>query len=135
MRVYRDDEIDLDLIRARKVAILGYGNQGRAQALNLRDSGVTELVVGLREGSPSRPRAAADGLRLMTRAAASAWADIVMLLTPDETHGQVYADDVAPNLRQGGAIGFAHGLSIRFGLIAPRADLDIFLVAPKGPGT
>ena len=135
MRVYRDEDADLAIIRGRKVAVLGYGNQGRAQALNLRDSGVAEIVIGLREGSPSRPRAAADGFRMMNRAAASGWADLVMMLTPDETHGIVYAEDVAPHLREGAALGFSHGLAIRFGLIAPRPDLDVFLVAPKGPGT
>src|SRR5256885_16281327 len=104
MRVYRDEDADLAIVRGRKVAMLGYGNQGRAQALNLRDSGVAEIVIGLREGSPSRPRAAADGFRMMGRAAASAWADLVMMLTPDETHGNVYAQDVAPHLRKCGAL-------------------------------
>lgn len=135
MRVYRDEDADLELIRGRRVAILGYGNQGRAQALNLRDSGVAELVVGLPEGAASRMRADADGFRTLDPTAASAWADLVMLLTPDETHGDVYAEYVAPRLREGGALGFSHGFSIRFGLIAPRPDLDVFLVAPKGPGT
>jgi ketol-acid reductoisomerase len=135
MKVYFEADTDPALIRGKRVAIIGYGNQGRAQALNLRDSGVAELVIGLREGSPSRPRAAADGLRMMTRDKASAWANLVMMLAPDETHGRIYEEDVAPNLRPGGAIGFAHGLSIRFGLIEPRPDLDVFLVAPKGPGT
>lgn len=135
MRAYFDADADLSIIRGKKVAVIGYGNQGRAQALNLRDSGVAELVIGLREGSPSRPRAAAEGLRLMTRAKAAEWADVVMLLAPDEVHGRLYAEDIAPHLRAGGAIGFAHGLSIRFALIEPRADLDVFLVSPKGPGT
>jgi ketol-acid reductoisomerase len=135
MRVYRDEDADLAIVRGRKVAVLGYGNQGRAQALNLRDSGVAELVVGLREGAPSGARAAADGFAVMAPDAASAWADLVMMLTPDETHGTVYAGHVAPHLRDGAALGFSHGLSIRFGLIAPRSDLDVFLVAPKGPGT
>ena len=135
MRVYRDEDADLSIVRGRRVAVLGYGNQGRAQALNLRDSGVAELVIGLRDEAPSRARAAADGFPLMTPAEASGWADLLMMLVPDEVHGAVYAEAVAPHLRQGGALGFAHGLSIRFGLIAPRADLDVFLVAPKGPGT
>jgi ketol-acid reductoisomerase len=135
MRVYRDEDADLSIVRGRRVAVLGYGNQGRAQALNLRDSGVAELVIGLREAAPSATRAMADGFRVMAPAEASGWADLVMMLTPDEVHGAVYADDVAPHLREGGALGFSHGLSIRFGLIAPRADLDVFLVAPKGPGT
>jgi ketol-acid reductoisomerase len=135
MRVYRDEDADLAIIRGRRVAVLGYGNQGRAQALNLRDSGVAELVIGLRESAPSGERAAADGFQVMTPDATSGWADLVMMLTPDETHGAVYAEHVAPHLREGGALGFAHGLSIRFALIAPRSDLDVFLVAPKGPGT
>jgi ketol-acid reductoisomerase len=135
MRSYRDEDADLSIVRGRKVAVLGYGNQGRAQALNLRDSSVAELVVGLREEAPSRGRVAADGFRLMTPAEAAGWADLVMMLTPDETHGAVYAEAVAPHLREGAALGFSHGLSIRFALIAPRPDLDVFLVAPKGPGT
>jgi ketol-acid reductoisomerase len=135
MRVYRDEDADLSIVRGRKLAVLGYGNQGRAQALNLRDSGVAELVVGLRVDAPSRARAAADGFTIMTMAEAAGWADLVMMLTPDETHGAVYAGAVAPHLREGGALGFSHGLSIRFALIVPRPDLDVFLVAPKGPGT
>jgi ketol-acid reductoisomerase len=135
MRVYRDEDADLAIVRGRKVAVLGYGNQGRAQALNLRDSGVAALAVGLREGAPSGARAAADGFAVMTPEAASGWADLVMMLTPDEVHGAVYAEHVAPHLREGGALGFSHGLSIRFALITPRPDLDVFLVAPKGPGT
>ena len=134
MRVYFDGDADPALIRSRAVAIVGYGNQGRAQALNLRDSGV-EVTVALAEGSGSRDRAASDGFDVMTAAAAAARADVVMMLAADEDQGAIYAEAVAPNLRQGGAIGFAHGLNIRFGLIAARADLDVFLVAPKGPGT
>jgi ketol-acid reductoisomerase len=135
MRVYRDEDADLDLIRGRRVAILGYGNQGRAQALNLRDSGVVELVIGLRERAASRARAEADGFPVLAPAAATAGADLVMMLAPDESHGEVYAEAVAPHLREGAGLGFSHGFSIRFGLIAPRPDLDVFLVAPKGPGT
>jgi ketol-acid reductoisomerase len=135
MRVYRDEDADLAIIRGRKVAVLGYGNQGRAQALNLRDSGVAELVIGLKDGGPSAARAAADGFKVMAPSAACGWADLAMMLTPDETHGAVYAEHVAPHLGEGAALGFSHGLSIRFGLIAPRADLDVYLVAPKGPGT
>lgn len=134
-RIYRDSDADLTLIRGRKVAILGHGNQGRAQALNLRDSGVTRLALGLVEGSPSRATAEAEGRSVMTPPEAAAWADVVVFLTPDETHARLYAEAVAPNLRAGGALVFAHGLSIRFGLVEPRADLDVVLVAPKGPGT
>ncbi|HYE29686.1 MAG TPA: ketol-acid reductoisomerase [Allosphingosinicella sp.] len=134
MRVYLDADADLALIRARKVAVVGYGNQGRAQALNLRDSGVA-VLVGLPEGSASRGRAGADGFDVMTASEAAARADLVAMLAGDEDQGRIYAEAVAPNLRGGGALAFAHGLNIRFGLIEPRPDLDLFLVAPKGPGT
>jgi ketol-acid reductoisomerase len=134
MQVYRDEDADLGLIRGRSVAIVGYGNQGRAQALNLRDSNVA-VTIGLPEASVSRARAAADGFEVATAGQAASGADVVVMLAADEDHGRIYSDEVEPNLRPGGALGFSHGLSIRFGLIAPRADLDVFLVAPKGPGT
>jgi len=134
MRVYFDADADLALIRGRRVAIVGYGNQGRAQALNLRDSGVA-VIIGLPEESRSRARAAAEGFDVMASAEAAAQADIAVMLAPDEAQGRIYAESIAPNLRDGAALGFAHGLNIRFGLIEPRADLDVFLVAPKGPGT
>jgi ketol-acid reductoisomerase len=135
VRIYRDEDADAALIRGCRLAIIGYGNQGRAQALNLRDSGVAELRIALAKGSPSRARVAQDGLKAITVPQAAAWADVVMMLAPDEEHAAIYRDQLAPHLRQGAAIGFSHGLAIRFGLIEPRADLDIFLVAPKGPGT
>src|SRR5688572_12003824 len=134
MHVYRDEDADLALIRGRRVAVIGYGNQGRAQALNLRDSSVA-VAIGLPEGSASRARAAADGFDVMTAAQASEKADLVVMLAADELHSRIYAEAVAPNLAEGAALVFAHGLSIRFGLIEPRPDLDVFLVAPKGPGT
>ncbi|HYJ84139.1 MAG TPA: ketol-acid reductoisomerase [Allosphingosinicella sp.] len=134
MHVYRDEDADLALVRGRRVAVVGYGNQGRAQALNLRDSGVA-VAVGLAEGSASRARAEADGFDVMTAAEAAAKADLVVMLAADELHSSIYSAEVAPNLREGGALAFAHGLSIRFALIEPRPDLDVFLVAPKGPGT
>ncbi len=134
MRVFLDRDLNFALIRSRNVAVLGYGNQGRAQALNLRDSGVGELAVALRDG-PSAERARADGFDVMPPAQAAAWADLVALLAPDETHGRIYAEHLAPNLRPGAALLFAHGLSIHFRLIEPRPDLDIVLVSPKGPGT
>ncbi|MGE3397319.1 MAG: ketol-acid reductoisomerase, partial [Sphingomonas sp.] len=134
MKVYRDEDCDLSLIRARRVGIIGYGNQGRAQALNLRDSGVS-VLIGLRPDSTSRQRARKDGFEIATAAGAAAEADLCVLLAADEDHGRIYAEEIAPKLRDGAALSFAHGLSIRFGLIAPRPDLDIFLVAPKGPGT
>src|SRR5436190_16907828 len=116
------------------VAILGYGNQGRAQALNLRDSGV-QVTIALAEASRRREQARAEGFPVMTAAEAAAGAGLVVMLAADEDHGRIYDEEVAPNLREGAALGFAHGLSIRFGLVAPREDLDVFLVAPKGPGT
>jgi ketol-acid reductoisomerase len=134
MRVYRDEDADPGLIRGRRVAIIGYGNQGRAQALNLRDSGV-DLVIALPEGARRRAAAAADGFLILDVEAAARASDLVMMLAPDEAQARIYADHLAPNLRPGAAIGFSHGLAIRFDLIEPRPDLDIFLVAPKGPGT
>ncbi|MGZ8298368.1 MAG: ketol-acid reductoisomerase [Allosphingosinicella sp.] len=134
MHVYRDEDADLALIRGRRVAVIGYGNQGRAQALNLRDSGVP-VVVGLPRGSASRSRAGEDGFDVMTAAEASEQADLVVMLAADELHARIYAQEIAPNLAEGSALAFAHGLSIRFALIEPRPDLDVFLVAPKGPGT
>jgi ketol-acid reductoisomerase len=134
MHVYRDEDADLALIRGRRVAVIGYGNQGRAQALNLRDSGVS-VIIGLSEGSGSRSRASGDGFDVMTAAQASQKADLVVMLAADELHARIYTEAVAPNLPEGGALAFAHGLSIRFSLIEPRPDLDVFLVAPKGPGT
>jgi ketol-acid reductoisomerase len=134
MRAYFDADADLDLIRARRVAVIGYGNQGRAQALNLRDSGVC-VIVALPEGSASRERARAEEFDVMTSAEAAARADLVVMLAADEDHRRIYSVEIAPHLREGAALVFAHGLSIRFGLIEPRADLDVLLVAPKGPGT
>jgi ketol-acid reductoisomerase len=134
MRVYRDEDCALSVIRSRRVAILGYGNQGRAQALNLRDSEV-DVTVALPETSGSRERARSEGFAVAIASEAAAQADLVVMLAADEDHGRIYAEEVAPNLRPGAALSFAHGLSIRFGLIQPRGDLDVFLVAPKGPGT
>jgi ketol-acid reductoisomerase len=134
MRVYFDADADLALIRTKRVAIVGYGNQGRAQALNLRDSQVA-VTIALPVASASRARAADEGFDVMTAAHAAAQADVVVMLAADEDQGRIYAEAVAPHLRANGALGFAHGLNIRFGLISPRPDLDVFLVAPKGPGT
>jgi ketol-acid reductoisomerase len=134
MHVYRDEDSDPALIRGRRVAVVGYGNQGRAQALNLRDSGVP-VNIGLPEASQSRARAAEDGFAVMTAAEASREADAVVMLAADEDQGRIYAEEVAPNLREGAALVFAHGLNIRFNLILPQPDLDVLLVAPKGPGT
>jgi ketol-acid reductoisomerase len=134
MIVYRDADADPSLVQGRRVAIVGYGNQGRAQALNLRDSGVA-VTVALPLASASRARAAAEGFALATAADAAREADIVMMLAADEDQGAMYAEELAPNLREGAALGFSHGLNIHFRLIEPRPDLDIFLLAPKGPGT
>jgi ketol-acid reductoisomerase len=134
MHVYRDGDADIGIVRGKRTAVIGYGNQGRAQALNLRDSGVA-VSVGLPTASASRARAAADGFDVMTAAEAVARCDLAMMLAADEDQGRIYADEIAPNLRTGAALGFSHGLAIRFGLIEPRPDLDVFLVAPKGPGT
>ena len=133
MKLLRDADIDPAPLVGKRVAILGYGNQGRAQALNLHDSGV-DVVVGLRGGSGSRIKAESVGLATASIETAVTSADIVMMLAPDEIHAALYPE-IEPHLRQGAALGFSHGLSVRFGLVEPRADLDIFLLAPKGPGT
>jgi ketol-acid reductoisomerase len=133
MDLLRDADIDSTPLRSKRVAILGYGNQGRAQALNLHDSGI-DVVVGLRGGSGSTIEAEAAGLETALLEQAVGSADVVMMLAPDEIHAALYRE-IEPHLRAGAALGFSHGLSVRFGLVEPRADLDIFLVAPKGPGT
>ena len=134
MRVYFDQDADIELIRSRRVAVIGYGNQGRAQALNLKDSGVA-VTIGLPEGSRSRARAAEDGFDVMTAAGASREADAAVMLAADENQGLIYKEEIEPALREGAALVFAHGLNIHFKLIVPRPDLDVMLVAPKGPGT
>jgi ketol-acid reductoisomerase len=133
MEMLRDDDIDPSPLEGKRVAILGYGNQGRAQSLNLKDSGV-DVVVGLRGGSGSTIEVEAAGLQTALIEDAVSSADVVMLLAPDEIHGALYRE-IEPRLRQGAALGFSHGLSVRFGMVQPRADLDVFLIAPKGPGT
>ena len=134
MRVYYDRDADLNLIKGKKVAVIGYGSQGHAHAMNLRDSGVGDVTVALRAGSASKPKAEGAGFPVMTPGEAAKWADVVMVLAPDELQGALYEDDLRDNLKQGAALAFAHGLNIHFDLILPRADLDIFMVAPKGPG-
>ncbi len=134
MRVYYDRDADVNLIKAKKVAIIGYGSQGHAHANNLNDSGVKEVAVALRAGSASAAKAEAAGLPVMSVPEAAKWADVVMVLTPDERHAELYAEHLAENMAQGAALAFAHGLSIHFNLIEPRADLDVFMIAPKGPG-
>jgi ketol-acid reductoisomerase len=134
MRVYYDRDADVNLIKGRRVAVVGYGSQGHAHARNLKDSGVAEVVVALRPGSAGVGKAEAAGLKVVSPAEAAAWADVVMILTPDEGQGDLYRDHLAANLKQGAAIAFAHGLNIHFNLIDPRPDLDVFMIAPKGPG-
>lgn len=134
MRVYYDRDADVNLVKGKKVAVIGYGSQGHAHSLNLRDSGVANVAVGLRPNSPSAAKAKAEKLQVMTPAEAAAWADVVMILTPDELQAELYTHDLRDNLRPGAAIAFAHGLSVHFNLIEPRPDLDVFMIAPKGPG-
>jgi ketol-acid reductoisomerase len=134
MRVYYDRDADLNLIKSKKVAIIGYGSQGRAHALNLKDSGAKELVVALRAGSPTVKKAEADGFKVMTVAEAAAWADLMMMAAPDELQADIYKDDIAANIRDGAAIAFAHGLNIHFGLIEAKKSIDVVMIAPKGPG-
>ena len=131
--VFYDTDADLGLIQSRKVAVLGYGSQGHAHALSLRDSGC-EVRVGLPEGSKSRPRAEAEGLTVTTPADACAWADVIMVLTPDTGQRRLYAEAIEPNLRPGDALFFAHGFNIHFGYITPPPEVDVAMVAPKAPG-
>ena len=133
MDILKDADIDPSPLAGKRVAVIGFGNQGRAQSLNLNDSGV-DLVVGLRPGSPNEAAARGAGLEVVAVEQAVAGADLVMMLAPDETLGGIYRE-IEPCLREGAALGFSHGLTVHFGLIEPRADLDVILVAPKGPGT
>ena len=134
MRVYYDRDADLNLIKSKKVAVIGYGSQGRAHALNLKDSGVKEIVVALRPGSTTAKKVEADGLTVMSVAEAAGWADLMMMATPDELQADIYRDHIAGNIRDGAAIAFAHGLNVHFGLIEAKPTVDVLMVAPKGPG-
>jgi ketol-acid reductoisomerase len=134
MRVYYDSDADIARILNKKIAIVGYGSQGHAHALNLRDSGVTDVAVALREGSSSAKKAAAEGLKVMTVAEAAAWADAIMILAPDELQREIWQTDIAPHIRDGAALLFAHGLNVHFKLIEPGPSIDVLMVAPKGPG-
>ena len=134
MRVYYDRDADLNLIKGKKVAIIGYGSQGRAHALNLKDSGAKELVIGLKAGSATAKKVEADGLKVMSVADAAKWADLMMMATPDELQADIYKNEIAPNIRDGAAIAFAHGLNVHFGLIEPKNTIDVVMIAPKGPG-
>ena len=134
MKVYYDSDADISLIKNKKVAIIGYGSQGHAHALNLKDSGVADIVVGLRKGSGSKKKAESEGLKVLTVSEASSSADVVMILVPDELQADLYVNEIEKNIKEGSALLFAHGLAIHFQLIEPRKDIDIFMIAPKGPG-
>ncbi|MGY4451593.1 ketol-acid reductoisomerase [Bradyrhizobium sp. i1.3.1] len=134
MRVYYDRDADLNLIKGKKVAIVGYGSQGHAHALNLKDSGVKEVAIALRKDSGSVKKAEAAGFKVMEVADAAKWADLVMMLTPDELQGDIYREHLHDNMKKGAALVFAHGLNVHFNLLDPRADLDVLMIAPKGPG-
>ncbi len=134
MRVYYDRDADLNLIKGKKVAVVGYGSQGHAHALNLRDSGVKDLCIALRPGSPSAKKAEAEGLEVKSVADAAKWADMLMMCTPDELQADIWKDHIEPNIRDGAAIAFAHGLNVHFNLIEPKSTIDVIMIAPKGPG-
>ncbi len=134
MRVYYDRDADLNLIKGKKVAVIGYGSQGHAHVLNLRDSGVKDVAVALRKGSQGVKKAEGEKLKVMEVAEAAKWADVMMMLTPDELQGDIYRDHLHGNMKEGSALLFAHGLNIHFNLIEPRPDIDVLMVAPKGPG-
>ena len=133
MRVYYDRDADLNLIKTKKVAIIGFGSQGHAHALNMRDAGVKEVVIASRPGASAK-KAEAAGFRVMSVAEAATWADVMMCVVPDELQADLYRSEIGPNLKQGAALFFAHGFNIHFRLIEPRSDLDVIMVAPKGPG-
>ncbi len=134
LNVYYDADCNQDLIKSKTVAVIGYGSQGHAHAQNMKDSGVSNVIIGLRDGSASAPKAQGAGFEVLAPAEAAAKADVVMILVPDELQADLYKDHLEANLKQGAALVFAHGLNVHFGLIKPRADLDVFMVAPKGPG-
>lgn len=134
MPVFHDRDCDLSIIRSKRIAVIGYGSQGRTHALNLRDSGASDIVVGLKADSRTRELARADGFVVMTAGEATAGADVVAVMTSDEAHRDLWRDELEPNIKPGAALVFAHGLSVRFGLVKPRADLDVILASPKGIG-
>ena len=134
MKVYYDADADLNLITGKKIAIVGYGSQGHAHAQNLRDSGVKDVAIALRAGSATAKKAEAAGFKVMTNQEAAKWADILMMLAPDETQAAIWENDLRDNMKPGAALAFAHGLNVHFGLIEPPADMDVIMIAPKGPG-
>ncbi|MCJ8309457.1 MAG: ketol-acid reductoisomerase [Rhizobiaceae bacterium] len=134
MRVYYDRDADINLIKSKKVCIIGYGSQGRAHAMNLKDSGATDVIVALREGSATAKKAEADGFQVMSVAEAAKVADLMMMAAPDELQAGIWKESIAGNIKSGAAIAFAHGLNVHFNLIEPGSDIDVVMIAPKGPG-
>ena len=134
MKMLYEKDANVDLIKSKKIAIFGFGSQGHAHALNLKDSGVENVVVALRDGSPSQKKAEEQGLKIMSLSDAAEWADVLMVLTPDELQSQIYKNHIEQRMREGTSLAFAHGLNIHFNLINARKDLDVFMIAPKGPG-
>ncbi|MEM5501054.1 ketol-acid reductoisomerase [Ahrensia kielensis] len=134
MRVYYDRDADLNLIKGKNVLIIGYGSQGRAHAMNLKDSGAENVRIALRDGSTTALKAEADGFKVMSVAEGAAWADLMMMATPDELQSGIYKEHVEANIKDGAAIAFAHGLNVHFGLIEPSKNIDVVMIAPKGPG-
>ena len=134
MRVYYDRDADINLIKDKKIVIVGYGSQGHAHAMNLRDTGVSNIVIALRESSASRSKAENAKFKVMTPAESANWADIIMMLTPDELQSEIYKNEIESNIKDGTAIAFAHGLNIHFDLIKPKESIDVIMIAPKGPG-
>ena len=134
MKMLYEKDAQVNLIKSKKVAIFGFGSQGHAHALNLKDSGVKEVAIALRDGSPSKKKAESQGLKVMSLSDAAEWADVLMVLTPDELQSQIYKNHIEQRMREGTSLAFAHGLNIHFNLISARKDLDVFMIAPKGPG-
>jgi ketol-acid reductoisomerase len=134
MRVYYDRDADVGLIKGKKVAVVGYGSQGHAHAANLRDSGVADVVVALRQGSATASKASDAGFKVVSNAEAAQSADVIMMLAPDEHQAAIWDQELKPNMKAGAGLAFAHGLNVHFGLIEPRPDIDVFMIAPKGPG-
>ena len=134
MKVYYDADCDLNLVTGKKIAIVGYGSQGHAHAQNLRDSGVAEVAIALREGSATAKKVEAAGFKVLTNTAAAQWADLIMILAPDEHQAAIWENDIKGHMKPGSALAFAHGLNVHFGLIEPPADIDVIMIAPKGPG-
>ena len=134
MRVYYDRDADINLIKNKNIVIVGYGSQGHAHAMNLRDSGMENVAIALKENSKTRQKAEEAGFKVMTPAESAKWADIIMMLTPDELQSEIYNNEIANNIRTGTALAFAHGLNIHFELISPKEGIDVIMMAPKGPG-